>query len=129
MLSLPHRLGWQSTVGYLVQPGNTRRSFVDTEVRVFPLFSLRHCLPVVGQLTQLEQYDAIIPGCQRTDVYPRENHECPIGFPRNVTRQARNKVPEDMMERLPHFIGDGWKGQNHPRVTFRQPSLAVGELQ
>ena len=85
MLSLHHRLGWQSTVGYLVQPGNTCRTFGDAEVRVFPLFSLRHCLPVVGRLTRLKQYDTILLGRQRTDVSPRENHELPTGFPRNVT--------------------------------------------
>ena len=85
MLSLPHILGWQSTVGYLVQPGNTCRTFSDAEVRFFPLYSLLHCLPVVGRLTRLEQYDTILLGHQRTDVYPRENHELPQGFPRSVT--------------------------------------------
>ena len=69
MLSLPHRLGWQSTVGYLVKPGNTCRIFGDAGVRVSPLFRLRHCFPFVGQLTLLEQYDTVLLGRQRTDVY------------------------------------------------------------
>ncbi len=85
MLSLPHRLGWQSTVCYLVKTRNICRTFGNAEVRVFPLFSLRHCLPVVGRLTLLEQYDTVLLGRQRMDVYPRENHEFPKGFPRNVT--------------------------------------------
>jgi len=33
------------------------------------------------------------------------------------------------MERLPHFIEDGWTGQNHPGVTLRQLPLAQLGLQ
>ena len=53
MLSLPHRLGWQSTIGCPVQPGNICRTFGNAEVRAFPIFSLRHCFPDVGQLTHI----------------------------------------------------------------------------
>ena len=60
MLSLPHRLGWQATVGYFVKPGNTCRIFGDAELRVFPLFSLRHCFPFMGRLTYMTDIMALL---------------------------------------------------------------------
>ena len=59
MLSLPHRLGWQSTIGCPVQPGNICRTFGNAEVRVFPLFSWRHCFSVVGRLTHIADIMAL----------------------------------------------------------------------
>jgi hypothetical protein len=94
----------------------------NAEVRVLSLFSLRHCFPVVGQLTHITDIMALFPGDVNGRMYiHRKIMNYPKGFHvMNVARQARNKVLEDVMERLPHFIGDGWTGQNHRSLTLSQ---------
>ena len=100
-----HRLRWQSTISYPVQPSNVCRTFGDAGVRLSTLFILRHCLPVVGRLTLMEQYDTVLLGRQRTDVYPQETVNGPhVTY---VPRQARNKLPEYLAGRLLFIIGDG----------------------